>query len=73
MPNYPWLMDATVDAEGIRARMNAMRTIGVPYTDADIEEGVAGVQGKTEMDAMVAYLQVLGTMATLDYGVNYRD
>lgn len=73
MPNYPWLIDATVDAEGIRTRMNAMRTIGVPYTDADIDEGVAGVQGKTEMDAMVAYLQVLGTMATLDYGVSYRD
>ncbi len=73
MPNYPWLMDATVDAEGIRARMEALRKVGVPYTDADIEKAVAEVQGKTEMDAMVAYLQVLGTMAKLDYGVNYRD
>jgi cytochrome c oxidase cbb3-type subunit 2 len=53
--------------------MRAMRAIGVPYTDADIERAPAEVQGKVEMDAIVAYLQVLGTMAALDYGVNYRE
>ncbi len=73
MPNYPWLVDATIDGADVRASMNGMRTVGVPYTDADIEEGVAGADGKSEMDAMVAYLQVLGTMANLDYGVDYRD
>ena len=73
MPNYPWLEDAMVDADRTRKTMEAMRTLGVPYTDADIEEGVAQVQGKTEMDAMIAYLQVLGTMAKLDHGVSYRD
>ena len=73
MPNYPWLAEAQVDADRTRKTMEVMRTLGVPYTDADIEEGVASVEGKTEMDAMVAYLQVLGTMANLDHGVSYRD
>ena len=73
MPNYPWLAETSVDGATMTAHMEGMRTIGVPYTDADIAGTAAAVEGKTEMDAMVAYLQVLGTMAKLDYGVSYRD
>ena len=73
MPNYPWLAETPVDDSTIVAHMEGMRTIGVPYTDADIAGAVEAVKGKTEMDAMVAYLQVLGTMAKLDYGVSYRE
>jgi cytochrome c oxidase cbb3-type subunit 2 len=73
MPNYPWLDDATVNAETIQAHMRGMRTIGVPYADADIDAAPALLDGKTEMDALVTYLQVLGTMATLDEGKVYRD
>jgi len=73
MPNYPWLQDHVLDGAGITARMQAMRVLGVPYSDKDIEAAAAKVEGKTEMDAMVAYMQVLGTMARLDYGVVYRE
>ncbi len=73
MPNYPWLVTAMVDGGTMTRHMEGMRTIGVPYTDADIAGAAAAVNGKSEMDAMVAYLQVLGTMAKLDYGVSYRD
>jgi len=73
MPNYPWLRTRGIDGEGVAKRMRAMRAIGVPYTDADIEGAPAELQAKVEMDAIVAYLQVLGTMAALDYGVNYRE
>jgi cytochrome c oxidase cbb3-type subunit II len=76
MPNYPWLAENAVDADGIEARMEAMRMmpgIGkVPYRDSDIEGAAEKVRGKTEMDAMIAYLQVLGTMAKLDYNKTYR-
>jgi cytochrome c oxidase cbb3-type subunit 2 len=61
MPAYPWLLKAEVNPEGMPARLKAMRTLGVPYTDADIENAKADVAGKTEMDALIAYLQVLGT------------
>jgi cytochrome c oxidase cbb3-type subunit 2 len=61
MPAYPWLLKAEVNPEGMPARLKAMRTLGVPYTDADIETAKADVAGKTEMDALIAYLQVLGT------------
>lgn len=73
MPNYPWLQDSMVDGADITTHMQAMKTLGVPYSDADIAAGAAQVEGKTELDAMVAYLQVLGTMARLDYGVSYRE
>ena len=53
--------------------MKAMQTLGVPYSDKDIEAVAGKVDGKSEMDAMVAYMQVLGTMARLDYGVVYRE
>jgi cytochrome c oxidase cbb3-type subunit 2 len=61
MPAYPWLERATVDATGLPPRLRALRALGDPYTDADIADAAAAVQGKTEMDALVAYLQVLGT------------
>ncbi len=61
MPSYSWLAKANVDAQGIAPRMRAMRTLGVPYTDEEINGSAAEVAGKTEMDALIAYLQVLGT------------
>jgi cytochrome c oxidase cbb3-type subunit 2 len=73
MPNYPWLQERMLDGEGIVARMKAMKTLGVPYSDKDIDAAAAKVAGKTEMDAMVAYMQALGTMARLDSGVVYRE
>ena len=73
MPAYPWLDKASPDAATIQAHMNGLRVIGVPYTDADIAAAPGLLQGKTEMDAMVAYLQVLGTMVKLDEGKVYRD
>lgn len=73
MPNYPWLDDATVDGATMQAHMKGMKAIGVPYNDADIEAAPKLVEGKTEMDAMVAYLQVLGTMVELKDDVVYRE
>jgi cytochrome c oxidase cbb3-type subunit 2 len=61
MPAYPWLATAQVDAAGLPVRMRALRTLGAPYTDAEIEESSKAVQGKAEIDALIAYLQVLGT------------
>ena len=72
MPNYPWLLDNKVDPDTIKAHMRGLRTVGVPYTDADIESASA-IEGKTEMDAMVAYLQSLGTMVKFQEGVDYRE
>jgi cytochrome c oxidase cbb3-type subunit 2 len=73
MPNYPWLADNQLEVERVTAHLKGMQTLGVPYSDEDIKTTAAAVKGKTEMDAMVAYLQVLGTMAKLDYGVIYRE
>jgi cytochrome c oxidase cbb3-type subunit II len=61
MPAYPWLAKANVDPADLPPRLRAMRTLGVPYTDAEIASAPQDVQGKTELDALVAYLQVLGT------------
>ena len=60
MPAYPWLEKSTVDAAGMAPRMRALRMVGVPYTDAEIAASAADVKGKTEMDALVAYLQIMG-------------
>ena len=62
-----------LDPARATAHMKAMQTLGVPYSDKDIEAVAGKVDGKSEMDAMVAYMQVLGTMARLDYGVVYRE
>jgi cytochrome c oxidase cbb3-type subunit II len=61
MPAYPWLNTATVKHETIGAHMKGLRTVGVPYTDAEIAEAGAAIKGKTELEALIAYLQVLGT------------
>ena len=58
---YGWLADSNVDEQGTAGKMRALRRVGVPYTDADIQGAAALVHGKTEMDALVAYLQGLGT------------
>ena len=60
MPAYPWLEKDLVDAEAMPSHMKALRTVGVPYTDADIAGATEAVKGKTEMEAVIAYLQVLG-------------
>jgi len=60
MPAYPWLEKTPANAGTIQAHMKGMRTLGVPYTDEDIANGPAELQGKTELDALIAYLQVLG-------------
>jgi len=61
MPAFPWLAASQVDGATLPARMRALRSVGVPYTDEDIAAASAVVGGRTEMDAMVAYLQQLGT------------
>ena len=60
MPAYSWLKGAVLDGEDTGAKMKALRFVGVPYTDDDIANAGAAVKGKTEMDAVVAYLQGLG-------------
>ena len=61
MPAYPWLLEATVDPAQMAPRMKALRTVGVPYSDEEIAQAGEDVKGRTEMDALIAYLQVLGT------------
>jgi cytochrome c oxidase cbb3-type subunit 2 len=61
MPEYPWLEKTLVDAEAMPSHMRALRAVGVPYTDEQIAGSAAEVKGKTEMEAMIAYLQMLGT------------
>jgi cytochrome c oxidase cbb3-type subunit 2 len=63
MPGYPWLAERTVDAAGTAGKMRALRRVGVPYTDEDIAGAAAAVEGKTEMQALIAYLQGLGLAA----------
>lgn len=61
MPAYPWLEKNPVDAAALPNHLKALRVAGVPYTDEQIASASADVKGKTELDALVAYLQVLGT------------
>jgi cytochrome c oxidase cbb3-type subunit 2 len=60
MPGYPWLAHNPADAADIQAKMRALRTLGVPYTDEDIAKAPAELKDKTELDALIAYLQGLG-------------
>jgi cytochrome c oxidase cbb3-type subunit 2 len=60
MPTYAWLSNDTIDANLTPDKLRLMRRLGVPYTDADIAAASAAVSGKTEMDALIAYLQGLG-------------
>ena len=61
MPGYPWLATDKLDASDIQKKMQVLRTLGHPYTDEEIAAAPGELQGKTEMDALIAYLQVLGT------------
>jgi cytochrome c oxidase cbb3-type subunit 2 len=63
MPGFPWLAEARVDGALVKKKMEALRTLGDPYTQADIDGANAAVEGKTELDAVVAYLQGLGKHA----------
>jgi cytochrome c oxidase cbb3-type subunit 2 len=60
MPAYPWFAKESVEGIDVRARMKALKSIGVPYTDEQIAKAPAALKGKTELDAMIAYLQGLG-------------
>jgi cytochrome c oxidase cbb3-type subunit 2 len=61
MPGFPWLAERMVDDSLTGLKMGRLRAIGVPYTDDDIAGAQAAVAGRTEMDALIAYLQGLGT------------
>jgi len=60
MPGYPWLAKNAADADSISARMRTLRTLGLPYTDEEIAQAPAALKGKTEQDALIAYLQGMG-------------
>jgi len=60
MPAYTWL-DKPLDAAVLPEKMKALRTVGVPYTDEDLAQATEAVKGRSELDALIAYLQVLGT------------
>ena len=62
MPAYPWLVTGPANRGDIEAKMTALRRIGVPYTDADIAAAGKALEGKSEMDALIAYLQGLGIL-----------
>ena len=61
MPGYPWLDERPADAESIQRKMRVLRTLGHPYTDEEIESAPQALEGRTEMEAIIAYLQSLGT------------
>jgi len=61
MPAYPWLARAPANAEDIEAKLNALRRLGVPYSNEELAKAREALKGKSEMDALIAYLQVLGT------------
>lgn len=63
MPSFPWLSKNSVDGDSVQSHMRALKRLGDPYTDAEIAAAPAAVDGKTEMDAVVAYLQGLGRHA----------
>ena len=60
MPGYPWLDETNLDASDIQTKMEVLRTLGAPYSDAEIEAAPKELEGKTELDALIAYLQGLG-------------
>jgi cytochrome c oxidase cbb3-type subunit II len=62
MPAYTWLQGTPLNSTDLPASMKALRVVGVPYTDEDIAGAAAAVQGKTESEALIAYLQSLGTV-----------
>jgi len=60
MPAYPWLEKTAVDGASLPAHMNGLRKLGAPYSDEEIAKATTDVQGKTELDAVIAYLQAMG-------------
>jgi cytochrome c oxidase cbb3-type subunit 2 len=60
MPAYPWLASAAADVGLIQSKMRALRRVGVPYTDEEIANAPKELEGKTELDVLIAYLQGLG-------------
>jgi cytochrome c oxidase cbb3-type subunit 2 len=60
MPAYPWLEKSPADAGTVTAHMKGLRTLGAPYSDEEIANAADDVKEKTELDAVIAYLQVLG-------------
>ncbi|MDY7117604.1 cytochrome-c oxidase, cbb3-type subunit II [Halomonas sp. SSL-5] len=62
MPAYPWLFENTLDGEATPKKMRALRALGVPYTDEQIENATGEVRGEQEITALIAYLQQLGTV-----------
>ena len=60
MPAYPWLTRSMIDPASVPPRLTAMKRLGVPYTDAEIAASADAVKGKSELDALIAYLQSLG-------------
>ncbi|MDP1693538.1 MAG: cytochrome-c oxidase, cbb3-type subunit II [Burkholderiaceae bacterium] len=61
MPAYPWLAKTAADADAMPAKLTALKRLGVPYSDAEVAGAAAAVKGQTELDALVTYLQMLGT------------
>ena len=61
MPGFPWLATAQIDAANTPKKLRALRMVGVPYSDAEIAAASGEVEGRTEMEALIAYLQMLGT------------
>jgi cytochrome c oxidase cbb3-type subunit 2 len=62
MPAYPWLVDRQADADGdIEQKLRTLRMLGHPYDDETIEKAESSLEGKSELDALIAYIQVLGT------------
>ena len=61
MPRYPWLAENKVDGAAMTSHLEALRMVGVPYTDEDVAGAAKAVDGKTELQALIAYLQGLGT------------
>ena len=62
MPGYPWLADAMVDGDLVTQKLRALQILGDPYSDADVSGAAEAVAGKTELEALIAYLQNLGTV-----------
>jgi cytochrome c oxidase cbb3-type subunit 2 len=61
MPGYPWLASTKLDPQSIVPKMRAMQRLNVPYTDKEVQDAPAQLEGKSEQDALIAYLQGLGT------------
>ncbi len=62
MPSYPWLTKTTLTGDDVANKMRALQRLGVPYTEQDIAQGKEAIQGKTEQDALIAYMQNLGVL-----------